>query len=114
LESLKWINLDSNKLTTFDPFIFQGLAKLEKIHLNHNLIDRINPVAFENNNLNGIFLVANRLTFIDPSLFVSLKKLSEFKIDENRFSSKSLADIQKQFPTKVKITHENQTRYLYS
>ena len=80
------IYLTHSRITTIEPNAFRNFTKLQKLHLNNNLISYIHHGTFSGaDNLFEICMYNNRLTTVYS--FSGLKTLSSLTLFSNRISS---------------------------
>uniref|UniRef100_A0A7E4W7C1 LRRCT domain-containing protein n=1 Tax=Panagrellus redivivus TaxID=6233 RepID=A0A7E4W7C1_PANRE len=93
-DNVEVLDLTDNLISSIDDAAFEGLEKLHKLKLNHNLIKDVNNKVFSRNldNLHELRLANNLITRIKPGAFKFLQNLKKLVLDGNKgieFTAKS-------------------------
>lgn len=90
LPNLTSLGLGNNKITAIPANTFSNLPKLEALNLEFNRISSLNAGSFSGlSKLERLSLVANQLTTLPSNGFSSLSKLTSLELDDNQLTTLS-------------------------
>ncbi|XP_029937282.1 nyctalopin [Myripristis murdjan] len=85
LGSLKYLNLQENRINVIHEMAFQDLVRLENFYLNDNLLSELPRVSFKGlGRLKMLNLGGNQLTNVSKTWFSDLLELEVLYLDRNR------------------------------
>lgn len=84
MSKLERLYLDGNKITHFQPGLFDGLASLEQLYLGGNRLKSLEPNVFQGlSSLKVLRLNYNQLESLDPQALAGLSSLTTLRLEGN-------------------------------
>lgn len=84
LRTLKYLNLNQNKIDTIKSDAFDDQSKLERLELSRNNIETLSSRLFSLlDNLKFLYLNHNKIEILHPKTFYALRYLVELHLDNN-------------------------------